>query len=183
MVGSYGDSGSPGLTFRKPASLFGPLGWLAASVLNPAGWFAYMLWGLPRFDMQLWTWYAVAPLQLSLAFALMFLRAGGFGIGAVSFLVLICTVGASAVLGIAYALATWQFQQQGVSIGLLGDLPIYSFLDVLTHAGTHIQMSARFAGVAAIPAIIIVRLVALQRMPKRKRAIAAAASGNTTSSL
>lgn len=178
MVGSYGDVGSPGLEYRKPSNLFGPLGWLAASVLNPAGWFAWMLWGMPHFDMQVWGWYAVAPLQLSIVFAMMFLREGGFGIGAVSVLILICTVGASAVLGLAYAVATWQFQQHGIAIGLLGDLPIFSLVDGLAHAGTHIRMAACFAGVAAIPAIIIVRVIALQRMPRRKRTATATASAS-----
>lgn len=161
--------------FRKPANIFAPLGWLAASLLNPGGYFAWWVWGLSEFDMQLWAWHAVAPLQFGVAFAMMFLRQGDFSIGAFSFFVIICSLGACALTGPAYALATYAFQQQSIAIGALGDLPILSFADGMEHAGTNVRISLMFTAIAIIPAIILLRLVAFQRVPLRKSAPAAAA--------
>jgi hypothetical protein len=174
MVGHYGQSRSLGLELRKPVNLFAPLGWLAASLLNPGAYFAYMVWGLPEFDMQLWTWHAVAPLQFGIAFALMFLRQGGFGIAAVAFFVTICVIAACALSGPAYALATYYFQQQYISVGTLGDMPIITVQDAVRHAGTHIRLSAFYAAIGVIPAIILLRIIALQRVPDRKAAKAVA---------
>ena len=175
MVGNYGQSRSMGLELRKPVKTFAPFGWLAATLLNPGAYFAYMVWGMPAFDMQVWAWHAVAPLQFGIALAMMFLRQGGFGIGAVSFFVTICTIGACALSGPAYALATYMFQQSYSSIGTLGDLPIYTLQDGIRHAGTHVRLSLLFAGVGVIPAIILLRLIALQRVPARKPAAASPA--------
>lgn len=176
MVGNYGQSRSRGLELRKPANLFAPLGWLAASLLNPGAYFAYLVWGLPAFDMQLWTWHAVAPLQFGIAFVLMFLRQGGFGLGAVAFFVTICVVAACALSGPAYAFTTYLFQQQYISVGTLGDMPILSFGDAVRHAGTHIRLSAIYSAIGIVPAIALLRLIALQRVPDRKTARAAAPS-------
>ncbi len=176
MVGGYGQSRSLGLELRKPVNVFAPLGWMAASLLNPGAYFAYLVWGLPEFNMQLWAWHAVAPLQFGIAFAMMFLRQGGFGIGAFSFFVIICTLGACALTGPVYALATYAFQQQGAAIGTLGDLPILSFGDGMLHAGTNVRLSMMFGTIAIIPAIILLRIAAFQRIPPRKAAGAPAAS-------
>lgn len=164
-----------GLEIRRPANLFAPLGWLAASLLNPGGYFAYWVWGLAEFKVQLWAWHAVAPLQFGVAFAMMFLRQGGFGIGAVSFFVIICTLGACAMTGPIYTLVTYIFQQQNIAVGALGDLPILSFADGLLHAGSNVRLSLMFASVAIIPAIILLRILAFQRIPPRKPATAVTA--------
>lgn len=175
MVGGYGHSRSRGLELRKPSNVFAPLGWLAASLLNPGGYFAWWVWGLSEFDVQLWAWHAVAPLQFGIAFAMMFLRKDDFSIGAFSFFVIICSLGACALTGPAYALATYAFQQQYIAVGVLGDLPILSFADGLLHAGTNVRISLMYTAIAIIPAILLLRLVAFQRVPLRKRAPAVAA--------
>lgn len=175
MVGGYGQSRSTGLEFRKPANLFVPLGWLAASVLNPGGYFAWWFWGLSEFDMQLWAWHAVAPLQFGIAFALTFLRQGGFSIGAFSFFVIICSLGACALTGPIYALITYAFQQNYMAVGALGDLPIWSFGDGMEHAGSNVRVSLMYTSIAIIPAIILLRLIAFQRIPPRKPVPAGAA--------
>lgn len=170
MVGGYGQSKSLGLALRRPANLFAPLGWLAASALNPGCYFAYLVWGLPAFDVQLWAWHAVAPLQFGIAFAMMFLRQGGFGIGAVSFFVIICSLGGCALTGPAYALVTYLYQQQNVAIGALGDLPILSFADGLMHAGSNVRLSLMYTCVGVIPAIVLLRLISFRRIPPRQPA-------------
>lgn len=176
MVGGYGQSRSTGLELRPPANMFAPLGWLAATIFNPGAYFAYLVWGMSEFNMQVWTWHAIVPLQFGIAFAMMFLRQGGFGIGAFSFFVIVCSLGGCALTGPAYALLTYAFQQQYVAIGTLGGLPIMSFGDGMLHAGTNVRLSIMFAGVAIIPAIVLLRIVAFQRIPPRKPASAAPVS-------
>jgi hypothetical protein len=176
MVGGYGQNRSMGLELRKPANVFAPLGWLAASLLNPGGYFAWWVWGLSEFNMQLWAWHAVAPLQFGIAFAMMFLRQGGFGIVAFSFFAFICSLGACALTGPIYALATYGFQQHYMAIGTLGELPILSFADAMLHAGTNVRISLMFTAIAIVPAIILLRLVAFQRIPPRKPSAVGVAS-------
>jgi hypothetical protein len=65
---------------------------------------------------------------------------------------------------------TYAYQQQNVAVGVLGDLPILTFGDGLEHAGSNVRISLMYTAVAIIPAIILLRLVAFQRVPLRKRA-------------
>ena len=169
MVGHY-KQGSLGLEFRQPARIFVLLGWLAAGVLNPAAYFAYMLWGMKEFDYQIWTWHAAAPLELGILFALMFLREGGFGITAVAIFTILSILAACAVSGPIYAFTTWAFQQNGVSLGLLGWYPVNDFDRAIGMSGSYIRASLIFAGVAAIPAVIILRIVTFQRVRPNPKA-------------
>ncbi len=169
MVGAYGQHGSPGLEFRQPARIFLLLGWLGAGVLNPAAYFAYLLWGMPAFSYEVWTWHAAAPLELGVLLALMFLREGGYGITAVAIFTILSIAAACAVTGPVYAFTTWAFQQNGVSLGLLGWFPVASFEAAVAVSGSYIRASLIFAGVAAVPAVIILRIIAFQRVrPKPK---------------
>lgn len=175
MVGHY-KQGSLGLEFRPPARMFVLLGWLAAGVFNPAAYFAYILWGLPAFDYQLWTWHAAAPLELGILFALMFLREGGYGITAVTIFTVLSIAAACAVSGPIYAFTTWAFQQNGVSLGLLGWYEVDSFSRAIAISGSYIRASLLFAGVAAIPAVIILRIIAFQRVRPKPKASPSAPS-------
>jgi hypothetical protein len=172
MAGAYGQPASLGLEFRQPARIFVLLGWLAAGIFNPAAYFAWMLWGMPAFDYQIWTWHAAAPLELGILFALMFLREGGYGITAVAIFTVLSIAAACAVTGPAYAFTTWAFQQNGVSLGLLGWYEVDSFNRAVAISGSYIRASLIFAGVAAIPAVIILRIVAFQRVKPRPKASA-----------
>jgi hypothetical protein len=169
MVGNYGQPSSAVLEFRQPARIFVLLGWLGAGILNPAAYFAYMLWGMPEFNYQIWTWHAAAPLELGVLFALMFLREGGYGIAAVAIFTIFSILAACAVSGPVYAFTTWAFQQNNISLGMLGWYPIHNFDTAIAVSGTYIRASLIFAGVAAIPAVIILRIIAFQRVrPKPK---------------
>lgn len=170
MVGAYGQPGSPGLAFREPARLFVLLGWLGAGILNPAAYFAYLLWGMPAFSYQAWTWHAAAPLELGVLFALMFLREGGYGVSAVAIFTIMSIAAACAVTGPVYAFTTWAFQQNGVSLGLLGWYPVDSLEAAIAVSGSYIRASLIFAGVAAIPAVIILRVIAFERVKPRSKA-------------
>ena len=164
---------SHGLDFRKPVRIFAPLGWLAAGILNPAGWFSWMVWGMREFNYTLWAWHVAVPLELGLLLAMMYFRDGGYGIGAVTGLTLICIFAACCATGPIYALITLIGQQMGVSVSVMGNWEIYGWQAFLAHAGTYIRASLIFAGVAAIPAVIIMRIVALQRVSLRKAPVKA----------
>jgi hypothetical protein len=171
MIGDYGHlAGGPGLTFRKPEQIFVPLGWLAAGILNPAAYFAYRLWGMPDFNYEAWAWHAAAPLELGVLFALMFLREGGFGLGAIAVFTVLSILAACAITGPAYAFTTWIFQQNGVSLGILGWAPISNFDMAIAVSGSYIRASLLFAGVAALPAAALLRLVCFRRAPPKPRA-------------
>lgn len=170
MVGAYRQPGSQGLEFRQPARLFVLIGWLGAGILNPAAYFAYTLWGMPEFSYQVWTWHAAAPLELGVLFSLMFLREGGYGVTAVAIFTILSIAAACAVTGPIYAFTTWAFQQNGVSLGLLGWFPVYSFEAAVAASGSYVRASLMFAGVAAIPAAIILRIIAFQRVKPKPKA-------------
>lgn len=167
MVGNYGTA-LTGLDYRKPVRIFAPLGWLAAGILNPAGYFVHMLWGMPEFNYQVWAWHVAVPLELGLLFAMMFFREGGFGIGGVAGMTLICVLAACAGTGPIYAGLTWAAQQANLEISALGMIPIYTMDHAIAHTGTYIRASLVYAGPCAIPAVLILRLVAFQRVSLRK---------------
>lgn len=167
----YG-SQSLGLEFRKPTTTFGVLGWLAAGVLNPAGWFSHLVWGMPEFNYTLWAWHVAVPLELGLLFAMMFIREGGMGIGGVIGITLICIFAACCGTAPFYTLITWSAQQLGMSVSVMGLFEVYSWQAAIAHTGTYIRASLYFAGVAALPAALILRLVTLRRTPPRARATA-----------
>jgi hypothetical protein len=167
LVGDFGMA-TYGLNFRKPARIFAPLGWLAAGILNPAGWFAWMAWGLPAFNYQIWAWHVAVPLELGLVLAMMYFREGGYSVGAVTGLTLICIFAACCGVAPVYSGITWVGQQLGLSLSVMGDWEIYSWDAALAHTGTYVRASLLFSSVAAIPAVIILRLVAFERVRLRK---------------
>ncbi len=169
MVGDYGMA-KAGLNFRTPVRIFAPLGWIAAGVLNPAGWFVHLLWGMPDFDLQVWAWHVVVPLELGLLFAMMFFREGGYGIGSIAGITIMCILAACTGTGPIYAGITWAAQQVGLEISVMGNVTIYSLDHAFAHAGTYIRASLIFAGPCAIPAVIILRLASFQRVEYRKAA-------------
>ena len=67
-----------------------------------------------------------------------------------------------------YSGITWGGQQLGLSLSVMGDLEIYSWDAALAHTGTYVRASLLFSSVAAIPAVIILRLVAFERVRFRK---------------
>jgi len=156
------------LNFRTPVRVFAPLGWIAAGILNPAGWFVHMLWGMPEFNYQVCAWHVAVPLELGLLFAMMFLREGGFGIGSVAGITIMCILAACTGTGPIYAGITWAAQQVGLEISVLGNISIDSMEHAFAHAGTYIRASLIYAGPCAIPAVIILRLVAFHRVQYRK---------------
>lgn len=162
----YG-SDSPSLEFRKPAMTFGMLGWIAAGILNPAGWFSYLVWGLPEFNYMLWAWHVAVPLELGLLFAMMFIREGGMGLGSVAGITLICIFAACCGTAPFYTLITWTAQQLGMTVSVMGLFEVYSWEAALAHTGTYVRASLYFSGVSALPAVIILRLVSLRRRPPR----------------
>lgn len=167
MVGDYGLA-KTGLELRKPVRIFAPLGWLIAGLLNPAGWFVHLLWGMPDFNYQVWAWHVAVPLQLGVLFAMMYLRDGGFGISAVIGITVICTLACCAGTGPIYAAITWAGQQVGVEISIMGWLPIYTLENGIAHAGTYIRASLIYAGPCSVAAALILRVVAFERVSLRK---------------
>lgn len=167
MVGNYGGA-VYGLNFRNPARIFAPLGWIAAGILNPAGWFAWMVLGLPEFNYQIWAWHVAVPLEIGLVLAMMYFREGGYSISAVTGLTLICIFAACCGVAPFYSTIAWVGQQLGVSLSVMGNWEIYSWDAAIAHTGTYIRASLIFSGVAAIPAVIILRIVAFERVPLRK---------------
>lgn len=161
-------STSPGLEFRKPTQPFAIAGWIAAGILNPAGWFSYLVWGMHEFDYTIWAWHVAVPLELGLLFAMMFIREGGMGFRGVAGITLICIFAACTGTAPFYTLITWTAQQAGMSVSAMGLFEVYSWEAALAHTGTYLRASLYFAGVAAIPAIIILRVIALQPAPRRR---------------
>jgi hypothetical protein len=147
--------------------VFGVLGWIAAGVLNPAGWFSYLVWGMPEFSYMLWAWHVAVPLELGLLFAMMFIREGGMGFRGVTGITLICIFAACCGTAPFYTLITWTAQQVGIPVSVMGMFEVYGWEAALAHTGTYVRASLYFAGVAALPAVIILRLVALRRVPPR----------------
>lgn len=167
MVGDYRMARS-GLNFRTPVRIFAPLGWVAAGLLNPAGYFVHLLWGMPEFNYQVWAWHVAVPLELGLLFAMMFVREGGHGIGGIAGITIICVIAACAGTGPLYAALTWAAQQVGLEISVMGWAPIYTLDHAIAHTGTYIRASLIFAVPCAVPAVLILRLVAFQRVQLRK---------------
>lgn len=167
MVGNYGMART-GLDYRKPVRVFAPLAWIAAGILNPAGYVVHMLWGMPDFNYQVWAWHVAVPLELGLAFAMMFFREGGYSFSGIAGITIICILAACAGTGPIYAALTWAAQQVGLEISVMGWIPIYTLDHAIAHAGTYIRASLIYAGPCAIPAVIILRLIAFNRVQLRK---------------
>ncbi|MEQ1780485.1 MAG: hypothetical protein ABMA14_03935 [Hyphomonadaceae bacterium] len=165
-------STSPSLEFRKPVQPFAIAGWIAAGMLNPAGWFSYLVWGMPEFNYTIWAWHVAVPLELGLLFAMLYIRDGGLGIRGVTGITLICIFAACTGTAPFYTLITWAGQQVGVSVSAMGLFEVYSWEAAIAHTGTYVRASLYFAGVAAIPAVIILRVIALQPTPRRGASMA-----------
>ena len=88
--------------------------------------------------------------------------------GPVTGLTLICIFAACCGVAPIYSGITWVGQQLGLSLSVMGDLEIYSWDAALAHTGTYVRASLLFSSVAAIPAVIILRLVAFERVRLRK---------------
>ena len=56
------------------------------------------------------------------------------------------------------------------SVQWFGMIPIYTMDHAIAHAGTYIRASLIYAGPCAIPAVLILRLIAFQRVQLRKAA-------------
>ena len=161
-------STSPGLEFRKPTQPFAIFGWIAAGVLNPAGWFYYLPWGMSEFNYTIWAWHVAVPLELGLLFAMMFIRDGGLGNRGVMGITLICIFAACTGTAPFYTLITWAAQQVGISVSAMGLFEVYSWDAAIAHTGAYVRASLYFSGVAAIPAVIILRIISLQPAPRRR---------------
>ena len=85
---------------------------------------------------------------------------------------LICIFAACTGTAPFYTLITWAGQQFGVSVSAMGLFEVYSWDAAIAHTGTYVRASLYFAGVAAIPAVIILRVIALQPVRRRKMATA-----------
>ena len=138
-----------------------------SAVLAEAG-LDYLDGYLPAFNYQIWAWHVAVPLELGLVLAMMYFREGGYSIGAVTGLTLICIFAACCGVAPIYSGITWVGQQLGLSLSVMGDLEIYSWDAALAHTGTYVRASLLFSSVAAIPAVIILRLVAFERVRLRK---------------
>jgi len=164
MVGEYAQAAGA-LELRKPAQIFVPLAWLIAGPANPAGYFAFMVWGID-FDLSYWIISVAVPLAIGCGGALFYLRGGGFGGMSLAMVTTLTTAAACAVTGPAYTIGLWALMQFDI---YLSSLPLWSFDTAVITSGTFVRFGLLLLAVTILPAVILLRLVAFQREAPKKR--------------
>jgi hypothetical protein len=165
MVGEYAQAART-LKLRSPAKLFVPLAWLIAGPANPAGYFAFMAWGMD-FDLSYWIISVAIPLAVGCAGALFYLRGGGFGGLTLALVTALTTAAACAVTGPAYTIGLWALMQFDI---YLSTLPLWSFDTAVITSGTFVRFGLLLLAITILPAVILLRLIAFQREAPKKKA-------------
>lgn len=164
MVGSYAESSNT-LELRKPLAVFVPLAWLIAGPLNPASFFAFQVWNEP-FDLTFWIICIAVPLAIACAGSLFYLREGGFGLTSLSLVFLLVALAACSVTGPACTFVLSGLEEAGIYLHVL---PVSTMSQAILTSGTLIRLGLTLVAIPAIPAIILLRLIAFQREPKKPR--------------
>jgi hypothetical protein len=173
MVGGY-DASTGSLVLRQPAKIFAPLAWLIAGPLNPAGFFAPLPWNEWHWDIaydtQMWAMSVAVPLSAGCIAGLFYLRDGGSGIMTLFLITGLSTLAACAATGPLYTIAISVLREFRI---YWTAFPVFNLEQAIITSGTFIRIGLMLCIVPLAPAVILLRLIAFRRAPRRKKATTA----------